>query len=140
MSATSTLARLLQETMRPALAAALTGVSFRTANEDPTGAPLPLPAVILTARDLDDNYTVKVAGRFARNCELRAACRVDGTPPGSAEAVEALAAKVEQEIAPRAGDFTFFQPFRQEDERAWEGQTRVITLVWKLIVLPVSPA
>jgi hypothetical protein len=137
MSTTSTLARLLTTTMRPALAAALgDAVSIRTANEDKTDKPLSLPAIVLAARDLDINYTVKVSGRYARDCELRAACRVDGTRPGSAEEVEALAATVEREIAPASADWTFFQPFRQADERTWEGNTRVVTLVWKLIALP----
>lgn len=130
----TTIARKLQETVRPSLAA-LPGLSLRLANEDPTGEPLPLPAAVISARDIDDNYTVKVDGRFARNAELRVACRVDGNLPGSAEAVEALASAVESAIEPTAGEWTFFQPFRQADERTWEGTTRVITLSWKLIVL-----
>lgn len=134
----STLARLLETTMRPALAAALApgGVDLRCQNEDTTpGQPLKLPAVILAGRDLDDNYTVKVAGRFARNAELRAVCRVDGTKPQSTETLEALAATVIAGIAPTDADWIFLQPFRQEDERTWDGQTRVLTLVWKIIAL-----
>src|SRR5687768_7500364 len=77
----ATLARQLEETFRPALAAALgESVSLRCHNEnDHSAQPLPLLAVILTAEELDLNRAIKVAGRCPSNLGLRAECRAHGS-------------------------------------------------------------
>lgn len=138
MSTAVTLARLLQETVKPSLVAAFGEAAVRLMNEDKTTTPLPLPGLVVSARDIDDEYTVKAGGRYGRNAELRVACRVDGNKADSAIAVENLAADAEAAISPVPEDWLFFQPFRQDDERTWENTTRVVTLVWKVIVLPVA--
>lgn len=133
----------IETTFQQVLASALDqGVySIRLAQENNTGKPLRLPAVVLTAKEEGVNYTLKANGHYGSNAELRAECRVDGTLPQSADSAEALGKLVHAAITQASTDiiaaagWLYVHLIPQPDENTFEGDTRVLTRVWKLVVL-----
>lgn len=129
----SLLSDLLAASIRPSLAQL--EIPVRLQHEDSTGKPLPLPSIVIEAVDIDDAYQVRHNGRTARNCTLSIHVRV-ADAPGAADALRALASKVESVIEPNEDDWSFFQPFREADEQSVDGATRITTLHWRLVLLP----
>lgn len=138
----STLARLLQTTVE----ASLTGATFTIgtvavylANEDKSATPRTVPSIVVTSKVGEIDYTrasADTAGLYARDCELRLACRVDGSVTGSAEALGTFAEQVRAAADTVDADWELFQPFEQGAEESWEGNTRILTLVYRVFAIP----
>ena len=143
MSATTTTARALEETFRPIVASALGGgFDVRLANTDLVrpAAPLRLPALILSAHDTGEFFGLKVAGRYAKLCQLRFEFRVAGAGEQSPQILEDFAARASAAFENATGitGWTYLRWDTPEDERTWEGSTRVLTRSYEVRCLTAA--
>lgn len=137
--------RKLEESFLPVLAAALgDGVALRTYNRLGTpGQPSPLPAVVVHAKYLDKNLSIRVGALYASDFEFRLECRVDGNLAESDTAIEQLlqAVKTAQAGAGAADSIAaawrYLRMVPMNDEQRFEGNTRVLAAVWATTALPV---